>query len=439
MKRRMIKTAAQLTLASMAALAMTACWGEKPAPPLALTAYAKPDHWATECAGRWLVDVPAPINFGVAKFKFNIEETGTHMLDVEARHLGLGSMKLATFDVLEYAPAPRESFLNPVHKTLNFSYPDVYRDKYFDDDKDWAQKHTKQLKTTSADAVAWHSANIYDLVFYQEADRRVRRFRGDISGENPRIYINPEVAKKTAAQAQIMVNNIWPRYQVRKPGDIPTQAGICTPYGFFADPKDSSEQDYHFAMPLRDPRHSNLVLSLEIASRPALKLATPEQPAEALTIEETPTPWAVEEAWSQEEKAKCRPQQGTASRDLLGCMFAGGKNIKSHRPVQYLTLANGQKARLLVLEYATGEVSGSVPYVVRLQTAGTPLSASEPRITIQATAQAANAQEAVFKGKNPPSIDQTVALVVGMAQSLRPRPGALAAGVPVKDSMAGLR
>ena len=421
--------------------AVSACWGDKAAQTLPPTVYTKPADWVTECTGRWLVDVPSPINFGVAEDKFTIQESASYMIGGDQRQFYIGSMQLAGFDVLEDPSASKNKFFEPSKGAANYAYPRLFEkiSKYDEEQKAWVKKTTKQLKPADPEALAWHSANFYDVLFYRDEDSRARRFRGGVNNARVNLFIDPIAAQKTAAQAQLVVDQILPRYRVRKPGEIPTDPGICTPYGFFTDPKNSTEQDYLFDLPLRDARYSNLVLSLEIGTRGPLKPAEGDEPAEALKIEDIPTPWADEDRRAKKDKADCRTQQGTASRDLFGCTFAGMKVIKSHREVEYLTLSNGQKARILVVEYSTGEFSGSLPYVVKLETAGTPLSATEPRILVQASAQSANSEEAAFKGKNPPSIDTTVALVRGLALSMRLRPGAVADNAPVKDTLLGTR
>jgi hypothetical protein len=48
-------------------------------------------------------------------------------------------------------------------------------------------------------------------------------------------------------------------------------------------------------------------------------------------------------------------------------------------------------------------------------------------------------EKTVFSGKAQPAIDEAVTLVRMLAQSLRLRPDAIAEGVPVKDTLAGVR
>ena len=225
------------------------------------------------------------------------------------------------------------------------------------------------------------------------------------------------------------------RYRTRLPGTIPTAPGICTPYGFFADPPDATERDYVFDMRFRDPKHNNLILGISIKTRNEL---TAGPTIAAKDIRDEITPWDLERQYARKEREQCRGQQGTASRDILGCTFAGVTTIRKHRKVEYLKLANGQEARLLVMEYAAA-LNDYVAYDVLIETAGVENSATEPRIVISARGIDARTEIPALRGKNPPPIDVAVKYARELAMSLRPRAGAVDPARPVKDSLAEFR
>lgn len=413
------RTTLRILSASLVLCGVSACWGEMAAESLTATTYTKPANWTTECVGRWTVDVPVPIQFGVVKPEFR-PNSGMEYVVPEFERLSVGFMTLAKNDIYETI------VLSGVSKFSTMEMPAHGHFETLPTRKD--RELTQKLAPRYSPAYFWRSKAIYDFGIYLPDDKRARMIHGELSGTG------------SAAQAKAVVETLWPRYRVRTPGSIPSDAGICTPYGFFADPKGSTEQDYSFKMPLRSAQHNNLVLSISIGTRPTPKPPEEGESPEALAIEDMPTPWEVENKWAKREKEKCRPQQGTASRDMFGCMFAGTKSITKHREVQYLTLANGQKARLLVMEYSSlGMLSGDTLYNVVLETAGVPNSVTEPRIRIEADAKSKDSESKVFNGKNPPSIDETVALVRTLALSMRPRTGAVADGAVVRDTLAGVR
>lgn len=424
---RRVPTTFQLLGASLVLFGVSACWGEKAAGTLTAATYTKPANWTTECVGRWTVDVPSPIAFGAVKPEFR-PNGGMEYVVPEFERSSIGVLTVSKNDFFETSPFDFANRYGYIDRRAGAEYRTYLLGGSSKDEQLERKKFASQISVQWPTAFLWRLKNAYDFGIYLPADQRARMIHGELSGTG------------SAAQAKAVVEALWPRYTVRTPGSIPTDPGICTPYGFFADPKGSTEQDYSFKMPLRSTQHNNLVLSISVGTRPTPKPPEEGESPEALAIEDMPTPWEVEDKWAKREKEKCRPQQGTASRDLFGCMFAGTKSITKHRDVEYLTLANGQKARLLVMEYsALGMLSGDTLYTVVLETAGVPNSVTEPRIMIEASAQSKDSESKVFNGKNPPSIDETVALVRTLALSMRPRPGAVADGAVVKDTLAGVR
>jgi len=416
---RKVPTTLRMLGASLVFFGVSACWGEKAVSPLTVATYAKPVNWTSECVGRWTVDVPEPINFGSVVPEFRPSSGMEYVLHDFGR-LSVGLVTVARNDIYE------TSVLNV---PSNFSEIEMPAQGHFETlPSRKSRELTQKVATRYSSVYLWRSKSAYDFGIYSPEDKRARMIHGELSGTG------------SAAQAKAVIETLWPRYRVRPPGSIPTDPGICTPYGFFADPKGITEQDYSFKMPLRSAQHNNLVLTLSVGTRPTPKPPEEGESPQALTIEDMPTPWEIEAKWAKREKEKCRPQQGTASRDLFGCMFAGTKSITKHRDVEYLTLANGQKGRLLVMEYSSlGMLGGDTLYTVILETAGVPNSVTEPRLMIEASAQSKDSESKIFNGKNPPSIDETVALVRTLALSMRPRPGAIADIAVMKDTLAGVR
>lgn len=382
--------------------------------------------WVTECAGRWLVDVPGPIDFGAVPPQF-VEAGNTYYRFADTDGLGNGSMSIAGVRWYETAPIASLDDYGYVDVRANAAFRNYMRGGSTDEEQARRRSHTTKIVLGWSTAFLWHKEESFDFGIYVAEDKRARMMHGSLARSG------------SATKAKAIVESLWPRYRPRKPGEAPTDAGICTPYGFFADPNGSTEQDYLFSMSFRDSRHNNLLLSLGIETRSdkGYGRRISMQPT-ALSIEDEITPWEREIKRAKEEKEKCRPQQGTASRDVSGCMFAGTRTIKSHREVEYLTLVNGQKARLLVIEYHAVLAEGT-QYSVAVETVGTPDSATEPRILIEATGYGPKTDNKAMQGKNPPTIEEAIAVVKALAQSLRPRPGAITPNAPVKDSLAGLR
>lgn len=394
------------------------------------SAYQRPLSWSSECFGRLVLDVPGRLQFGEATRAF-YEQDGRRVelyaSGGSAQSAFGGDVALATVLLTESGPLVSKTEFDVVVRQANFQYEKGWRINRTIDASEIAEtkRRTEKVGRPGNRSFLWRQKSNFDFGILVESDMRVRLFRGELSGDG------------SSGQAKAVVEALWSRYRPRQPGEMPSIPGICTPYGFLADPPKVTERDYGMAFSIPDPRHSNLVLGLSVTTL-SNRTIDPREKLAALKPEDMPTPWQEDQARAREEKAKCRPQQGTASRDLFGCMFAGMTNIKSHREVEYLTLSNGQRARLLVMEYR--RITANDPeYEVRLEAPGEPNSATRPSISISATGMSERAEYPGMTGKEPPSVDEAVKTVRTIAASLRLRPGAIAEGAVVKDTLEGVR
>lgn len=407
---------------TLSLIALNACdaKGDPPVP----NAFAPPENWRGECIGRLEVKVPPPLYFGEALPQFVPHGNGTYRM-AGKDGLDSGTVTVASLNFLE---------ASPIKKFDDFGYVDRRAEGHFETfiGGSASQKEASRRAATTTyqpwrepRSFIWRAGNKFDFGIYVPADKRPRMLHGEMSGEG------------SPAKAKAVIDTLWPRYRVRTPGEMPTDPGICTPYGFLADPKGFTERDYSFDMSFRHAQHSNLLLQLSIKTRNA-HTAGEEAGQSVQRIEDLPTPWDLENARSKKEREKCRPQQGTASRDLFGCMFAGTKAIKRHRDVEYLTLADGLRARLLVVEYVPS-LHGFAQYEVTIETLGVPDSATQPRIEVTAIGIPEETEIEGMRGKEPPKIDEAVKLVRMIAGSLRLRPGAVDPSAKVQDTLEGVR
>lgn len=386
--------------------------------------YRQPDGWSTECYGRFLVDVPGRLEFGEGDENFRRGAQDSRFAIDPRRPFG-GGVGVASILVRETRPLRLPQDFSRVWMQAEGYYEiDLVRDGGPTEERE-SRRRATQKHALPDNGFIWRHKSQFDFGTLVRSDMRTRMLHGDLSGEG------------SLAQAKAVVDALWPRYRPRKTGEIPGEAGICTPYGFFADPAGVTERDYGIAFKFPDVRHSNLVLRLAITTHSERTLS-PGERLEVVKPETMPAPWEEDAKFAKKEKEKCRPQQGTASRDLFGCLFAGLTNITAHRDVAYLTLANGQRARLLVMEYRD-TLDGSAAYEVRLEAPGDPNSALRPWIDVSAQGMPKTSPIPGMGGKEPPSIDEAVTTVRTIAASLRLRPGAVAEGAQVKDTLEGVR
>lgn len=361
--------------------------------------YQRPVSWQSECVGRLQMDFPEPINFG---------STG----DLSDGHQSVLNYRLS----------------GPGLKNIGGGM--------------FSLAGTKLGESPSAKVLKGQGIDVFDIGFLSRSDGKSRLFTlPDRDIENSWLPLLTQINSENLRTQQLnhinsVVKNLLPRYQVRKSGEMPIAPGICTPYGFFADPPDKTERDYVFDMRFRDPRYSNLILGIQIKTRNPLNFEWWEKPPS--NIREATTPWDLEREQARSSKENCRAQQGTASRDLLGCTLAGMTTIRKHREVEYLKIGNGQEARLLVMEY-NPRLNEGVAYDVMIETAGVEDSPTQPRIVISARGIDSDTEVEALRGKSPPPLDEAVEIARKLALSLRLRPGAVDTNRPVADSLVGVR
>jgi hypothetical protein len=417
------RRAVRLGVLLCAALALGACRAKEDASSEA-AAYARPQGWGTECVGRFQVDLPFPLSFGEARPEFSADASGRYLLDDEKNSFFNGRMSVADVAVLEGTAIEGLTRFGPIDRRADAHFEiKIIRDGGPEEQEPARAAITTKQPWREPRSFIWRAGNTFDFGIYVPSDQRPRMLHGELSGTG------------SPAQAKAVVDALWPRYRPRKPGEMPSDAGICTPYGFFADPKGATERDYVADFNVRYPAHSNLVIGFSVSTRLP---ATGPGEITATRLEDLPTPWAIDDKIAADSKANCRPQQGTASRDLFGCTFAGVKTIKSHREPQYLMLPNGQRARLVVVEYYAS-LQGAIEYEVSLSALGALNSATEPYLFVNARGIPAETKLPSMRGKKPPPIDEAVQIVLGVARSLQLRPGAVDPSSKVKDTLEGVR
>jgi hypothetical protein len=404
---------------------------------------SKPQGWQTECVGRWLVDVPAPIDLGASYFTTGsypeffdytpatLRESTRSRGQVKLGPVGFSEsvrlMGLAVPEVfVDSDPASRKT-LNALQYTALMASEYAYRGLHRPDEG------FRRLRSEDAFG-AWVARGEFQVFMSLPEDSRGRFYWRDSSQIKvepplPDQRRDPPVFPVDEPLAREVLNKLVPRYTIRQPGHIPKAPGICTPHGFFADPADGTAQDSRVSVSFTDPRYANLALHVEIMTRmPHTETAT--IPTE--DIRKAITPWGAAEEIARDHKARCR-SQNTSSNSLFGpCAFAGATGIDSHWEVQYLKLANGQEARAMAITYP-GSINEYKVYEAIVETAGKKGSVTEPRIVVTVEGFGRLSDEKAFRGKEPPPLQEAFKLAVTLAKSLRPRPQAIDPARPVVD------
>jgi hypothetical protein len=393
--------------------------------------YVRPAGWATECVGRYQFDAPAPIRVGQTLPEWGAEGKMRYRLEPAAGKLGGGGVDISGLRMFETSPVKDLDAYGYIDERADFHYRiRVIRDGGPSEARAERARTTQRYALRWPTSFVWRSDEDLDFGVLMPEDRRARMIHGYPAdkGEFPNNI--------SGDKARDMFESLWSRFKVRAPGEIPSQPGFCTPFGFFVDPPGAAEENYYVGVTFLPPGYQNLVMGVTVATlRPRPWEPSPDE----RPIDQQETPWEAEDRRVREAKANCKQGPATtASRDLFGCTLAGTRDITGHRDVEYIELGDGRKARLLVVKYFELINDGAV-FDVTVETSGKIGSATEPRVLVYAVGFSGKVDAPAFKGKQPPEIDDVVALVKTIARSARLRPGAVEPGAAVRDTTAPYR
>ncbi len=259
----------------------------------------------------------------------------------------------------------------------------------------------------------------FAIGYLDPMDNRIRLFAGG-SGNGKVTTIEDVKAKYQE------IRNL---YTARKPTDIPSEPGICTPYGFFKEPASGPVANYDIDIAVRSLKYPSLIIFVHIR---------PPEPNAPTSLDELRDP----------NNITVDDLKSIKGMGALGAIAALGNIKKLHDP-QKLTLA-GQPARLSAREYhhngtlnATGSGPGAA-YEIQADTVGVQGQADKPAITIKLAAALPDpdpypppVREKVFgeekityykparpalKGVKTPPFDEAMAYFKQVLASVRPLP-----------------
>ncbi|AKU14585.1 hypothetical protein AzCIB_4700 [Azoarcus sp. CIB] len=253
-------------------------------------------------------------------------------------------------------------------------------------------------------SMAWRVANKFTFATWVPEGSRVLWLEGRMSDD-------PDKDKGSAKLATKMIEDMWPRYRPREPTHIPTEPGLCLPYGFVSPPKDRPEDTFTVHLPHRKPEHPSLVFTISMGA--ALDAGPDVKRIDDLREEWRETP----------QEAKQRREEDKRRGNWLS--VGPGAMVDEYLKTEYLTVA-GQRARLSGVQFSSSMDQHT--YEIEIETLGDPGDPLKPRIVLMA--QGLKSSYSSYKGladkPPPPPVDEAVSMLKQIALSMRVRPGALA-------------
>lgn len=95
----------------------------------------------------------------------------------------------------------------------------------------------------------------FDIGYFEPFDKRIRLFEGGLPGEGD---------LNTKQDVQAKYKELRSLYTARRPQTLPTEPGVCTPFGFFKDPPSGPVTDYSIDVPVRSLKYPSLIFFVTI-------------------------------------------------------------------------------------------------------------------------------------------------------------------------------
>jgi hypothetical protein len=204
----------------------------------------------------------------------------------------------------------------------------------------------------------------FQVGYLDPTDKRIRMFVGGLP-------VDKQEGEYTVDDLSAYYQELRHLYSARKPTDLPTEPGICTPYGFFKDPSSGPVSNYNIDIAVRSLKYPSLIIFVHIR---------PPAPNAPKSLDELRDP----------NNITVDDLQSIKGMGAIGAIAALG-NIKKLHEAQKITIA-GQPGRLSAREYhhkgtlaTTGSGSGAA-YEIQADAVGVQGQPDKPAITIKLAA-----------------------------------------------------
>jgi hypothetical protein len=306
-------------LAVLMLSSMTACGqsNANKAPP-----YAKQSGWSSVCLGTALVDLPEKIEVADSGMEHHSGYGFDH------KFFGAASARpwVAGLKIQETAPATLKNFQS-IKGTAKFRLIEKRIINWPDKSDPELQKfkaHSSEVPLNDPLAYAFRMYDTFDIGYLDLADQRIRLFDSGLPGD--RHEDDYTVADHQTFYQHLRTN----LYRARAPEELPTESGVCTPFGLFRQQAGEPMPRFDVEVPLRSLKYPSLVFFVRVK--------TPDENAPK-DIKDLPDPNHV----TMDDIKSLKGMEGI----LLLANLMGIKQTVGPEPVAIA----GQPGRLLAREY----------------------------------------------------------------------------------------
>lgn len=248
------RSACRWVLVLLALLSMTAC-GQSSANKA--TPYVKPPGWSSVCLGTMVVDLPKQIEVADS----GLEHRSGYGFDEKFRGAATGHQSVGNIGYQETAPANLED-LQSIKGTARFKLIDKtiigWQDRSTDPNFEKFKAHSSEVPLSDPQAYAFRMYDTFDIGYLDPADQRIRLFYSGLPGDKPKEEYT--VAEHQAFYQYLRTN----LYRARAPEELPTEPGVCTPFGLFRQQAGEPIPSFDVEVPLRSLKYPSLVFFVRV-------------------------------------------------------------------------------------------------------------------------------------------------------------------------------
>ena len=249
-----LRPAGRCALVLLTLFSMTACGqsnANKAAP------YVTPPGWSSVCLGTMVVDLPKQIEVADS----GMEHRSGYGFDEQFRGAATGNQSVGSIGYQETAPATLED-LRSIKGTAKFMLIDRpiigWLNRLGDPEFEKFKEHSGEVPLNDKQAYVYKKYRTYEIGYLDPADRRIRLFDGQLPGDKPKEEYT--VADHQAFYQHLRTN----LYRARAPEDLPTEPGVCTPFGLFRQQAGEPIPSFDVEVPLRSLKYPSLVFFVRV-------------------------------------------------------------------------------------------------------------------------------------------------------------------------------
>ena len=249
-----LRPAGRCALVLLTLFSMTAC-GQSNANKAAT--YATPPSWSSVCLGTMVVDLPKQIEVADS----GMEHRSGYGFDEQFRGAATSNQRVNNIEYQETSIGTLKD-LQSIKGTARFKLIDKtiigWQNRSTDPNFEKFKAHSSEVPLNDPLAYSFRMYDTFDIGYLDPADQRIRLFYSGLPGDKPK-------EEYTVAEHQAFYQHLRTHlYRARAPEELPTEPGVCTPFGLFRQQAGEPIPSFDVEVPLRSLKYPSLVFFVRV-------------------------------------------------------------------------------------------------------------------------------------------------------------------------------